>query len=384
MADFRTQGKLEDLDFRKMIDNISLFDMTGSLDVRPTNSTEIYNFIFVNGSIRFINDNSDNPGKYLGTILQKSGKITREELADCTAQKELTSRPLGEIMLSKRYVSQEDIILMLHRQVEDVLLSIAMCTNGSFYFNARAKIPQDPFIDLNLTNAELVNRYYMIQKEWNEIKEEVPPLNSLIMRDNELLEMAQPNEFEKVFLDQIAKPLPLNIVLDGNIHSGKLSALKILVSLINRKFIKVGAVQRDTTHSGVSSSNLFQDAVTMESTKTFLTVKRTRFSSFIAELSSMIIIVFIVLFLMLSPLPGIIQSLIITHTKLLNVDAVKKTSYSKTVEALRIASFTSPSDFSEIHFVDGWGTQLKIIGNHIVSAGEDTEFGTSDDLQISR
>lgn len=382
MADFKTQGKLEELDFRKMVDNISLFDMTGSLDIRPTNSNDIFNFIFVNGSIRFINDNSENPGKYLGTILQKSGIITREQLAECSSQKEITSRPLGEIILSKRYASQQDIIQMLHRQVEDVLLSIAMCTNGNFYFNARAKIPQDPFIDLNLSNAELVNRYYMVQREWNDIKDEVPPLNSLIMRDNELIEMAQPNDTEKEILNQLAKPLPLNVVLDGNIHCGKLSALKLLVSLINRQFIKVGAVKQDgTTTNNVAAPQ--QNALTLESTKSFLTTKRTRFSSFIAELASMTIIFFAIIFLLLSPLPEIIRILIVKYTHLVAVETTNKTSYSKTIEALRIASFTSPANFSSINFVDGWGTPLKIIDKHIVSAGEDTEFGTDDDIRIS-
>ncbi len=386
MADFATQGRLEQMDFRKMIDNISLFDMTGSLDIRPAQSNDVYSFIFVNGAVSFVHDKSNNPGKMLGTILYRSGIMTKEELAKCLAEKDATSRPFGEIILSNRHATQQDITRMLHRQIEDIMLSIAMCTEGSYFFNTHAHIPDDPVIDLNITNAELVNRYYLIQKEWQEIKDEVPSLESVIVRDNELLEMAQPNDHEKPLIAQLATPTPFHVILDANIHNGKLMTLKLLVSLINRHFIKILNNPASTQEKKplIESTSFSQIPTSIDNTASFLTTKRTRFSSFFVEVFSLTLMLLLLLFIFLSPLPATMRHILTTYGTIANQDAMQHTAYSKTVESLRIASMCSPSVFSDIALEDGWGTPLKIVDEYIVSAGPDTEFATDDDLRIAR
>ncbi len=388
MAEFKTEGQISEFDFRKMVENISLFDMTGVLEIRPININVVYSFIFINGAIQMVTDNTTNMSKMIGTILLKNGKLTKQQLHTTLQEQERSHLFFGEVTEKNQFVSRADITVMLQRQLEDVLVSVAAVQLGTFSF-ATAELERRPSeVPIGISNNELINRFSLIQRTWAEIKDDLPPLKSFIARDDALLAITQPSEIEKEILGQLSQPLPFNIFLDANIHRGKLLMLKLIVSLLQRHFIKV--ISENEVHESVKAtvkdSQGISDQIqtTIDTTKDILTVKHTRFGNVLAELFALIVAVLLFSIIFMSPLPQLLQFTVQENLKIIKPEIAEKTAYNKTIEALKLAVYCDSIMLSKVQFRDGWGTLLKEVGDTILSAGPDKTFDTDDDLYIQK
>ncbi len=165
------QGKIEKFTLPEIFQLIANSKKTGTLGIQ--NSNDIIMVYFNNGRITYAY--GPRQTSHIGQLLSDNGKISAGQLEDAIAYQsnsEITKR-LGQILVYKKYVTQDDLDEAVKQQVEELVYSLLSWDNGSFKFYDN-QYPTKEEITVNLSVENVILEGLRRIDEINHLKETLP------------------------------------------------------------------------------------------------------------------------------------------------------------------------------------------------------------------
>lgn len=165
------QGKIEKFTLPEIFQLIANGKKTGTLGIQ--NNKDIIMVYFKNGRITY--GYGPRQTSHIGQLLSNSGKISAGQLEDAIAYQSGTelSKRLGQILVEKKYVTQEDLDEAIKMQVEELIYSLLAWEDGSFkFYDNQYPTNEEITVDISVENVILegVRRI----DEVNHLKETLP------------------------------------------------------------------------------------------------------------------------------------------------------------------------------------------------------------------
>ncbi len=168
------QGKIEKFTLPEIFQLIANSKKTGTLGIQ--NSIDIIMVYFKNGRITYAY--GPRQTSHIGQLLSDNGKISAGQLEDAIAYQsnaEVTKR-LGQILVQKKYVTQDDLDEAVKQQVEELVYSLLSWSDGSFKFYDN-QYPTNEEITINLSVENVILEGFRRIDEINHLKETLPDFN---------------------------------------------------------------------------------------------------------------------------------------------------------------------------------------------------------------
>ena len=165
------QGKIEKFTLPEIFQLIANSKKTGTLGIQ--NSNDIIMVYFKNGRITYAY--GPRQTSHIGQLLSDNGKISAGQLEDAIAYQsnsEVTKR-LGQILVQKKYVTQDDLDEAVKQQVEELVYSLLSWDDGSFKFYDN-QYPTNEEITVNLSVENVILEGLRRIDEINHLKETLP------------------------------------------------------------------------------------------------------------------------------------------------------------------------------------------------------------------
>ncbi|MBI1811840.1 MAG: DnaJ domain-containing protein, partial [Nitrospirae bacterium] len=153
--DASRRGNLEDYSLSDVLIGLQRSHKTGVLKVE--NDTIIKKVYIKDGDMIFSSSNQDNDR--LGEILLKAGKINLEQYNKSVELLKETGKKQGAILVRLGYLKPQELVWVVRRQVENIILSLFSLEGSSFEFKFKeGPLPSDEVITLKLSAANLIYR----------------------------------------------------------------------------------------------------------------------------------------------------------------------------------------------------------------------------------
>jgi hypothetical protein len=151
----------------------------------------------------------------LGDLLLREGTLTPEQFDRTVEEIRKTGVKQAVALVKLGYLKPQELVPVVKRQVEQIILGLFTLANGSFEFK-EMPLPPDAMITLKLSPANLI--YYGIMRMDNisrDMRADLPDMNSVVMLS------ADPEDlFQDISLDSAGKHLVS--LLDGDKTVGEI------------------------------------------------------------------------------------------------------------------------------------------------------------------
>jgi curved DNA-binding protein CbpA len=230
-------GCIEDFKLADTLYGLKMGEKTGILDFQT--GTVLRTIYLKKGDIIFSASNLDS--EHLGERLVKEGKITLEQLQDIVKEMKDTDQRMGRVLVSRRILKPNDIWRMVRKQAEEIILNLFPLEEGVFTFKEMASLPNEEYITLRLSLANII--YHGMKKISNmlRIRGELPDHDIIVDLSSEPL-----NLFQNVRIDEAGqkvisclgaqstiKDIKALTGLDGN------EVLKTVFALLSTRIIEI-------------------------------------------------------------------------------------------------------------------------------------------------
>ena len=356
------RGTIEQMDFRKLVENISLMEQNGTLRITLDSQKNIFIY-FISGELMFIREIPPEENKKIGELLIKHKVISKELLEKALErQKKEPERFIGDILLEIKTIDKKTLNQIFMMQVNQIIYYI-LTHKGNFEFienEIPERIPQFTF-DISINT--LINSYITIEnmvKNFNIIKytKRIFTVNEMKIAEN------QYNDEERSILEFLKKGVTLEKILLEKSTLPLEITLKFLETLYNNEIIKEKEITKKQSNKKIEDKK----EVKSEKKEKNKTKKRKKYYFYYAELLS--ILLFALFF----------NTIIQNYNNYEKNNLVIMKEYSDNLKKIQMRNFKK--EMLNHLITDPWGTVLKIEENKIISAGPDKKFGTKDDIQI--
>jgi hypothetical protein len=224
-------GTLDDFDLRHLFRLLSFAHKTGKLSVAgPAGGGRIY---FRDG--RVYHAESDVLREGFGRKLVKAGKLTELELRRTLEYCAVHRRGLGDALVTRGMVSQQDLEAALRAEIEEVVLGLFHNDRGSFRFEDDELADSDTVIQLHVES--------LIEEDSDTVRRRVPALNPAFVKASISAGAASGSEME---ISITWEEWSLIALIDGRRTIGEIASLlaEDEVSVTNglRRLLTVGLV----------------------------------------------------------------------------------------------------------------------------------------------
>ena len=135
------KGTLKDFSLADILQMISIQKKTGILTLeRDDEEIEV---MFKEGMIVGAESKKGKADYYLGKLLVKIGAISNEELEIALQVQKNTMKRLGQILIEKNFISQEDLREALKKRVLEIVYSLFRWRRGSYNFTPLTSVDYD-------------------------------------------------------------------------------------------------------------------------------------------------------------------------------------------------------------------------------------------------
>jgi hypothetical protein len=171
------EGNLKEFSLAEVLKLIEVSKKTGALYLQRDNVDGA--IFFRDGQAYFAR--SDWNRTSLGTRLLKARKVTKEQLEEALAiqKKEEGKRRIGQILIERKYIDQEDLEKFVKRQILDSVFDIFRWPEGEFSFTA-GEVAEEEDIGISISTDNLIMEASRRLKEWDRIKQKIPSLNVVL------------------------------------------------------------------------------------------------------------------------------------------------------------------------------------------------------------
>ena len=171
------QGNIENFGLPEIFQLLSSGQKTGTLGIQK--GEEVAMVYFRDGQVFY----AYGPRKMtrLGDLLVKQGRISPQQLEMALAEKGDTQghRRLGEILLSKQWLSHDDLEGAVQHQVEEVIYETLRWEGGHFKFYEE-QFPTDEEITIQISTENLILEGVRRLDEMSSIKASLPQFESVV------------------------------------------------------------------------------------------------------------------------------------------------------------------------------------------------------------
>ncbi len=135
------KGTLKDFSLADIFQLISIQKKTGVLSlIKDDEEVEVY---FQDGMIVGAESKRGKADYLLGKLLVRIGAITEDELEVALEVQKNTMKRLGQILIEKNYISQEDLKEALKKRVLEIVYGLFRWRRGSYHFKPLSNIDYD-------------------------------------------------------------------------------------------------------------------------------------------------------------------------------------------------------------------------------------------------
>lgn len=175
------KGSLREAGLADVVQLLALGFKTGCLSV--TDRSRFGQIYFEKGRISYAQ--IINRRDRLGDMLQRDGKLTEDRLRDALdAQEKEPHRRLGELLLERGWIAEQDVEGYVRRQVESAVYHLFTWSRGSFFFEPGQR--PDSAEMLFAINAEsLLLEAARRVDEWTLIEKKIPSFDVVFAADQE-------------------------------------------------------------------------------------------------------------------------------------------------------------------------------------------------------
>jgi Domain of unknown function (DUF4388) len=124
-------GNLKTMQLEELLQWLSLSKKTGTLEI---NGGKVAKKIYFNDGL-ICSSSSSRPEEYLGHFLVSHGLVTEVGLAEAIDLQEKTHTMLGKILVTKGWLTEEDLHRMLRLKTEESIYDIFSWDEGDFQFH---------------------------------------------------------------------------------------------------------------------------------------------------------------------------------------------------------------------------------------------------------
>jgi len=171
------QGNLENFGLPEIFQLLTSGQKTGTLGIQK--GDEVAMVYFRGGQVFY----AYGPRKMtrVGDLLVKQGRITPDQLAMALAEKSDNQghRRLGEILLSKQWLSHDDLEAAVQHQVEEVIYETLRWEEGLFKFYEE-QFPTDEEITIKISTENLILEGVRRLDEMSRIKSGLPGFEQIM------------------------------------------------------------------------------------------------------------------------------------------------------------------------------------------------------------
>jgi len=236
------QGNIENFGLPEILHLLSSGQKTGTLGIQK--GEEVAMVYFREGQVFY----AYGPRKMtrLGDLLVQQGRITPQQLEMALAEKNDTQghRRLGEILLSKQWLSHDDLEAAVQHQVEEVIYETLRWQGGHFKFYEE-QFPTDEEITIQISTENLILEGVRRLDEMSRIKASLPAFDQIIR-------LAPAEDGRKKDIALAAEEWNVLTLVDGtrNIyeilelsHTDRLVTLRTLAGLHSAGLVKEAGTQ---------------------------------------------------------------------------------------------------------------------------------------------
>ena len=167
------KGNLRDFGTAQLLNLINLARKTGTLTI-GTHNTQA-RLCFREGKLIYAT--LDGQSDQLGTMLQRSGRLSEEQARAIQAQTEVKSdKELGLMLINAGYVSQDDIVRSVRSYILNNVYSLFTWSDGTFYFDSN-ELPFEDRITIPIDLENVIMEGSRRMKELERLQEELPNLD---------------------------------------------------------------------------------------------------------------------------------------------------------------------------------------------------------------
>ena len=170
------KGRIEQFTLPEIFQLIAAGRKSGTLGIEKDDS--IIMIYFKDGKI--IYGYGPRQTFHLGQLLKDRGVISDTQLEEAVGIQAKTenSRRLGEIMISRNYISRSDLENVVKNQIEELLYNLLSWQTGSFKFYEN-QFPTDEEIRVNISVENVILEGLRRLDEMNMIRETIPDENEV-------------------------------------------------------------------------------------------------------------------------------------------------------------------------------------------------------------
>jgi len=183
---------------------------------------------------------SNDPADRLGILLQKEGKITKEQYYQAGKISEKTGKRIGSVLVELGWLDAKDLFKSVERFVEEIIESLFSFGSGEFMFK-EGPLPTKEVIKLSLSVGNIIYKGINNIKDAAYLDKLAPPDNAIIGFSQDPLYL-----FQEIYLDETGKSL-LKLIkgkktvraLVSECGLDEFEARRTLVALLSTKMVEV-------------------------------------------------------------------------------------------------------------------------------------------------
>ncbi|MCB9540824.1 MAG: DUF4388 domain-containing protein [bacterium] len=198
---------------------------------------------FKNGEVR--GAASNRAEDRLGEILYRFGALSREALDSAHEECRRIRRPLGNFLLDRGVLTQQQLYTYVRRQVEETFYSILLINQGDFYLT-RFDVDALPSpLSLNAQNLLMEGLRRMDEMEY--FRQALPDRSTRIaLGRNEPSTRSALGQKERTILEALEQPSTVREVM-ARCRFGEFETMKQLFHLLQAGFIQVVEISEEAT-----------------------------------------------------------------------------------------------------------------------------------------
>ncbi len=163
-------GNLKTVTFPDLLQLFSAGKKTGTVTIIRGNIKK--EIIFKNGNI-ISASSQDAEEDYLGQLLLKTGRITKNDLQRAVYMHKGSGKRIGQVLVEMKLISREELGIYLKQQVEEIIYNLFSWKEGEFIFK-EGQLPanREGLVELNTMNIVMEGTRRV--DEWDEIQKVLP------------------------------------------------------------------------------------------------------------------------------------------------------------------------------------------------------------------
>jgi hypothetical protein len=166
------EGTIKDFALPDIFQLIGIQRKTGILTL--THEQDTVTIKFLDGSVVEADTVSDSLENRLGTVLVRTGRITRDQLEEALEIQRNTLQRLGHILVKRGYISQEELVGALQIQSSQIIYRLFRWREGSYHFDAVEDLDYDETHSTPVSSETILMEGARMVDEWPIIERRLP------------------------------------------------------------------------------------------------------------------------------------------------------------------------------------------------------------------